>query len=286
MEDTLLLYMAAVFTAKGLFCALVDTDDAFDCVRAESFGIAPNKVLRICCKQKRAEKEIRPLGYARKAGKSNNHNSYQNNAEKKGAGQRNHGNLATSARPEQSQEFNLLEQAFKATDILLHNGGFGLIAVDLSSIDESRLRKVPMTTWFRFAHVADDAQTALIFMTRSPIICSCTSLKIHTSDASGHWSSNDTNHVDDCCASRSQNTAIRKKAVKPQDDPKLVETHVPHSETGMACRTVRPIANLLTLQKTHRIVMEAQCQFHMAVLKDIRPEVSIVQRKQSIARPH
>src|SRR5262249_51819792 len=47
------------------------------------------------------------------------------------------------------QRLKPLEQAFKAADILLQNGGFALIAVDLGNIDEKLIRKVPLTTWFR-----------------------------------------------------------------------------------------------------------------------------------------
>src|SRR5580658_8176698 len=39
-----------------------------------------------------------------------------------------------------------LEQAFKVADILLQSWGFGLIAVDLSSLPESVVRKVPLSS--------------------------------------------------------------------------------------------------------------------------------------------
>jgi RecA/RadA recombinase len=35
-----------------------------------------------------------------------------------------------------------VEQAFKATDILIQNGGFGLIALDLGNVDEKLIRKI------------------------------------------------------------------------------------------------------------------------------------------------
>jgi RecA/RadA recombinase len=46
-----------------------------------------------------------------------------------------------------------VEQAFKAADILIQNGGFGVIALDLGNVDEKLIRKIPLTTWFRFARV-------------------------------------------------------------------------------------------------------------------------------------
>jgi len=49
-----------------------------------------------------------------------------------------------------------LEQAFKASDLLLQgSAGFGLIMVDLAGISERLVRKVPLTTWFRFRSVTE-----------------------------------------------------------------------------------------------------------------------------------
>jgi hypothetical protein len=41
-----------------------------------------------------------------------------------------------------------LEQGFKAADLLIQNGGFDVIALDLGGIEESLIRKVPLSTWF------------------------------------------------------------------------------------------------------------------------------------------
>jgi recombination protein RecA len=71
------------------------------------------------------------------------------------------------------QEMKPLEKAFKAADILLQNGGFGLIAVDLSGVDERLLRKVPKATWFRFSRVAEKTQTALVFLASYPAAGNC-----------------------------------------------------------------------------------------------------------------
>ncbi len=57
-----------------------------------------------------------------------------------------------------------LEQVFKAADIVVQNGGFGLIALDLGGIDERFVRKIPLTTWFRFARVVEKLPTALVVL--------------------------------------------------------------------------------------------------------------------------
>jgi hypothetical protein len=48
------------------------------------------------------------------------------------------------------------EQAFKSADLLLQgSGGFGLLALDLAGVSERFVRKVPLSTWFRFRAVVE-----------------------------------------------------------------------------------------------------------------------------------
>jgi recA bacterial DNA recombination protein len=69
-----------------------------------------------------------------------------------------------------------LEQAFKIADILLQSSGFGLIAVDLSGISERIVRKIPLTTWFRFSRVIERQSAALVFLEQEPHATSCAGL--------------------------------------------------------------------------------------------------------------
>ncbi len=80
-----------------------------------------------------------------------------------------------------------MEQAFKAADILVQNGGFGLIAVDLSNMEERLVRRVPLTTWFRFAKVVEKMPTALVFLTNYPAAQSCAGLTLCMTAAEPHW---------------------------------------------------------------------------------------------------
>ena len=69
-----------------------------------------------------------------------------------------------------------LEQAFKVADILLQSGGFGLIAVNLSGIPERVVRKVPLSSWFRFSRVIEKFPAALVFVAEEPHATSCAGL--------------------------------------------------------------------------------------------------------------
>jgi hypothetical protein len=81
------------------------------------------------------------------------------------------GKVKTKLRP--------LEQAFKVADILLHNGSFKLIAVDISGIGERTVRKIPLSLWFRFSRVAEKQATALVFLEQEPHATSCAGLVLH-----------------------------------------------------------------------------------------------------------
>src|ERR1700681_1235210 len=43
-----------------------------------------------------------------------------------------------------------IEQALRATELLIQGGDFGLVAVDLSDVPSQAVRYVPLNAWFRF----------------------------------------------------------------------------------------------------------------------------------------
>jgi RecA DNA recombination protein len=82
-----------------------------------------------------------------------------------------------------------LEAAFKATDLLLQgSGGFGLILVDLAGISERLVRKIPLTTWFRFRNVVEKLSASLVFTTPCPVLSTCSSLTLTLSAGQVRWS--------------------------------------------------------------------------------------------------
>jgi hypothetical protein len=82
-----------------------------------------------------------------------------------------------------------LEQAFKCADLLLQgSGGFGLIIVDFSGLSQRFVRKVPLTTWFRFRAVVEKQETALVFSTPYPVTSTCSELALAFSTRDVQWS--------------------------------------------------------------------------------------------------
>ena len=80
-----------------------------------------------------------------------------------------------------------MEQAFKAADILIQNGGFGVVALDLGNVEESAIRKIPLTTWFRFARVMEAKPSSLVVLLTHPAAQSCAGLTLNIGHASPQW---------------------------------------------------------------------------------------------------
>src|SRR6476660_295902 len=80
-----------------------------------------------------------------------------------------------------------VEQAFKSADILIQNGGFGVIAIDLGNVDEKLIRKILLTTWFRFARVMEALPSALVILLPYSAAQSCAALTLNLA-ASAQWS--------------------------------------------------------------------------------------------------
>lgn len=88
------------------------------------------------------------------------------------------------------QDLPPLEQAFKSADLLLQSGGFGIVAVDLSGFSERLLNKIQPATWFRFAHVVEKRETALVFIAQQPQATSCAGLVLNLKTKSPVWRDN------------------------------------------------------------------------------------------------
>ena len=87
-----------------------------------------------------------------------------------------------------------LEQALKATDLLLQGGGFGLVVVDLGDVPAPAARRVPLTSWFRFRRAVENTRTALVVVEQEPYAKTCASVVVKMSAvgsrrsmASGQW---------------------------------------------------------------------------------------------------
>lgn len=59
-----------------------------------------------------------------------------------------------------------LDQALRATDLLLTNGGFAAIVLDLGSTPPEFAWRIPLATWFRYRAVCERSRCCLVLLTQ------------------------------------------------------------------------------------------------------------------------
>lgn len=67
-----------------------------------------------------------------------------------------------------SPVWKALDQALRATDLLLAGGGFSAIVLDLGSTPPEFAWRIPLATWFRFRAGAERSRTVLLVLTQHP----------------------------------------------------------------------------------------------------------------------
>jgi hypothetical protein len=80
-----------------------------------------------------------------------------------------------------------VERAFKATDLLLQSGGFGLVVLNLADIAAKHTRRIITSWWFRFRRTIENTPTVLVVVT--PVSCtrSCAALVLEVKSESPVW---------------------------------------------------------------------------------------------------
>ncbi len=82
---------------------------------------------------------------------------------------------------------NNLEHAFKATDLLLQGGGFGLVMLDLGDVPAQSAKRIISSWWYRFRRTLEATPTALVVITQESCVRSCASLALELK-ADSVWS--------------------------------------------------------------------------------------------------
>lgn len=119
---------------------------------------------------------------------------------------------------------NNLEHAFKATDLLLQSGGFGLVALMLTDVPSRNVRRIISSWWFRFRRALENTSTALMVISPVPCIRSCAALVMELMNDRTVWSS-----AGPYSAKRDDSTAARQ-----QLHLSLVRTSNDQGRTGAA----------------------------------------------------
>lgn len=74
-----------------------------------------------------------------------------------------------SGRQRALRDDSYLDQALRATDLLLQAGGFSAIVLDLASTAPQHGARIPLATWFRFRQAADRTRCSLLVLAQQPL---------------------------------------------------------------------------------------------------------------------
>ena len=80
-----------------------------------------------------------------------------------------------------------LERAFKATDLLLQSGGFGLVALNLADVTARHTRRIVSSWWFRFQRAVESTPTVLAVVTPIASVRSCAAMLLETKNEGAIW---------------------------------------------------------------------------------------------------
>jgi hypothetical protein len=83
---------------------------------------------------------------------------------------------------------NHLEHSFKAADLVLQGGGFGLVILDLGDLPARQARKIISSWWYRFRRVVEDKPTSLLVISQTSCVRSCASLSLAVNKIDESWS--------------------------------------------------------------------------------------------------
>src|SRR4026208_460141 len=79
-----------------------------------------------------------------------------------------------------------LEHAFKATDLLLHAGGFGLVILDIGDVAGKDARRI-ITSWrYRFRRTVENRPTSILVISEEACTRSCAALTLEL-HGTGEW---------------------------------------------------------------------------------------------------
>jgi recombination protein RecA len=144
-RTSLALKFVAGLTQAGKICAWVDVSDALHPESAAASGVDLSRLLWVRCGLAQ-DQAFNPSSLAAAGAKT-----------------------SPGSKPRtRSKSWSRLEQALRATDLLLQAGGFSCIVLDMGSLHAEYALRVPLATWFRFRAAAERWQSNVLLLTQHP----------------------------------------------------------------------------------------------------------------------
>ncbi len=168
-RTTLAYSTLAGITQQCGVCAYVDVSDAFDPFSAASLGIDLSRLLWVRAgnspaAQKHSGATVPHVPPIRKAER-----------------------LTWDKKLAQEKPWSRLDQALRATDLLLSTGGFQAIVLDMGDVRPEHARRVPLATWYRFRLQVEKAQALFLLLTQSACANSCASVVLYCEKTEAVW---------------------------------------------------------------------------------------------------
>ncbi len=153
-RTNLVLSFIAQRTTAEQVCAWVDAYDAFDPESAAACGVDLRRLLWVRCRNSPAPDRTA---------------------------------ASTKSFAAKSKPWTRLDQALRATDLLLQAGGFAAIVLDLGDAAPEHGNRIPLTTWFRFRQAADRTRSSVLVLGKAAyaqssaaVVLQCASLSAQT----------------------------------------------------------------------------------------------------------
>jgi recombination protein RecA len=153
-----------------------------------------------------------------------------------------------------------VDQALRATDLLIQGGGFSLIALDLSDTPPKVVRYVPLQVWFRFRRAIEHTPTIFMVLEQESNAKTCASLVLRLQIDETHWSQTSEKYEDfflphssgclldgwkshaEMIRSRGKEEQKGQRFIRPQEDPTSVCGMGADFETEMMSRSSQAIS--------------------------------------------
>ena len=153
-RTNLALSFIAQRTATEQVCAWVDAYDAFDPESAAACGVNLQRVLWVRCRNSPAS---------------------------------NRAAASATSFVAKNKPWTRLDQALRATDLLLQAGGFAAIVLDLGDTAPEHGSRISLATWFRFRQAADRTRSSVLVLGKAAyaqssaaVVLQCASLYAQT----------------------------------------------------------------------------------------------------------
>ena len=149
-RTSLLLSAMRAATQREEICTLIDVSDAFDPYSATAAGVNLERLLWIRCN-------------------ANSSSSYSSHRRQP---------AQSLEEWERRRREDPVEQALRATDLLLQSSGFGLVVIDLAGVPLKIAHRIPLTTWFRFQRAVENTPTIFLVIVEQACAQSCAAIQL------------------------------------------------------------------------------------------------------------